>query len=253
MPLNPFVPKTDAGDAVAIDNNAGETLAIDDGGGSITVDGSVSVSNFPATQPVSGTVTANQGTPNTTANAWPAKVTDGTNTATVTAGGLLKVDGSSVTQPVSGTVTANAGSGTFTVGQATGTNLHSVIDSGSITVSNAAGASAVNIQDGGNSITVDGTIATTFPSSSSSAVTSVASSATNVTLLASNASRKMATFYNDSTKGLFLKLGTTASATSFTTKLNSGDYYELPLPVYTGQIDGIWASANGSARITELT
>lgn len=33
-------------------------LPISDGGGAITVDGSVSVSNFPATQPVSGTVTA---------------------------------------------------------------------------------------------------------------------------------------------------------------------------------------------------
>jgi hypothetical protein len=32
------------------------------------------------------------------------------------------------TQPISGTVTANAGAGTFTVGQATGTNLHTVVD-----------------------------------------------------------------------------------------------------------------------------
>jgi hypothetical protein len=43
----------------------------------------VSVSNFPATQPVSGTVTANQGTPNSAANKWPVSVTDGTNTAQV--------------------------------------------------------------------------------------------------------------------------------------------------------------------------
>lgn len=37
------------------------------------------------------------------------------------------------TQPISGTVTANAGTGNFTVTQATGTNLHTVVDSGSIT------------------------------------------------------------------------------------------------------------------------
>ena len=43
------------------------------------------VSNFPATQPVSGTVTANQGTANTAANAWPAKITDGTNVTAVKA------------------------------------------------------------------------------------------------------------------------------------------------------------------------
>ena len=55
------------------------------------VSGSVSVSNFPATQPVSGTVTANQGTANTAANAWPHKVTDGTNTAAVKAASTAAV------------------------------------------------------------------------------------------------------------------------------------------------------------------
>lgn len=45
----------------------------------------VSGTFFQATQPVSGTVTANQGTANTAANAWFAKITDGTNTAAVKA------------------------------------------------------------------------------------------------------------------------------------------------------------------------
>jgi hypothetical protein len=40
-----------------------------------------------------------------------------------------------------------------------GANNDVTVTSGSITVANAAGASAVNIQDGGNSITVDGTVA----------------------------------------------------------------------------------------------
>jgi hypothetical protein len=39
----------------------------------------VEVSNFPSTQPVSGTVTSNQGTPNSLANGWPVEITDGTN------------------------------------------------------------------------------------------------------------------------------------------------------------------------------
>lgn len=42
--------------------------------GEVVVSGTVEVSNFPATQPVSGTVTANQGAPNTIANAWPSLV-----------------------------------------------------------------------------------------------------------------------------------------------------------------------------------
>lgn len=86
----------------------------------------------------------------------------------------------------------------------------------------------------------------------SSTVSSVASSATNVTLLASNAARRMATIYNDSTQILYLKVGSaTASSTSYTTQLTPNAYYEVPFPVCTGIIDGIWASANGSARITE--
>src|SRR6266568_42031 len=50
--------------------------------GHVTVDNaSIAVTGtfFQATQPVSGTVTANQGTANTLANKWPVQVTDGTN------------------------------------------------------------------------------------------------------------------------------------------------------------------------------
>lgn len=90
-------------------------------------------------------------------------------------------------------------------------------------------------------------------SSGTSAVTSVASSITSVSLLAVNNSRRMATFYNDSTAVLYLKLGATASTTSYTVQLVAGAYYELPWKAYTGAIDGIWAAANGNVRITELT
>ena len=83
--------------------------------------------------------------------------------------------------------------------------------------------------------------------------TSVASNVANVTLLAANANRKGAMITNDGSNNLFLKLGATASSTSFTAKLIAGAYYELPYPVYTGVIDGIWDVATGSARITELT
>lgn len=72
--------------------------------------------------------------------------------ATVSAANALKVDNSGVTQPVSGTVAATQ-SGTWVLGANSG------IDVGDVTINNASGAAAVNIQDGGNSITVDGTVA----------------------------------------------------------------------------------------------
>jgi hypothetical protein len=71
---------------------------------SVTV---TNVSSFPtplAVQPVSGTVTANQG------GTWTVQPG---NTANTTA---WKVDGSAVTQPISGTITANQGTNPWTVG-----------------------------------------------------------------------------------------------------------------------------------------
>lgn len=83
-------------------------------------------------------------------------------------------------------------------------------------------------------------------------ISSVLSSILNVTLLTANASRVGVTIFNDSTSILFLKLGAVASATSYTVQMGSNTYYEVPFG-YAGQIDGIWVSANGSARIGELT
>ena len=85
-------------------------------------------------------------------------------------------------------------------------------------------------------------------------VTSVTSVATNsVPLLASNPGRRMAMFFNSSTAVLYLKFGLTASLTSYTVQLAAGQYYELPSPAYTGEIDGIWASQNGAVLVTEIT
>lgn len=88
--------------------------------------------------------------------------------------------------------------------------------------------------------------------STTSALTNVAASASNVTVLALNAQRRGATIYNDSTVVLYLKLGATASATSFTVKMQPDGYFEVPAG-YTGIIDGIWASATGNARVTEIS
>lgn len=79
----------------------------------------------------------------------------------------------------------------------------------------------------------------------------VNSSATNVTLLSANSTARGRTVYNDSTAVLYLKFGATATSSSYTVQLASGAYYEFPQPCYTGQVDGIWASANGAARTTE--
>lgn len=84
----------------------------------------------------------------------------------------------------------------------------------------------------------------------------VASSASSVNLFAASADPYAETdvlgrtVFNDSTQVLYLKFGATASASSYTVQIAAGGYYEFPRPIYAGQVDGIWASANGNARLT---
>src|SRR5579884_2249669 len=116
--------------------------------GALRVDASattqpVSGTFWQATQPISaaslplptGAATAAKQPALGTAGAASSDVLTVQGIASMTA---LKVDGSGVTQPISGTITANAGTGTFTVGQATGSNLHTVVDSGAITATTNA-------------------------------------------------------------------------------------------------------------------
>lgn len=95
---------------VAGKDGAGDLIPV-----SVDSSGNVNV-NLAGTVPVTGTVTANQGTAAALASAWPMKLTDGTLTNTFTANGL-KVDGSAVIQPVSqsGTWNINNISGTISL------------------------------------------------------------------------------------------------------------------------------------------
>jgi hypothetical protein len=83
-------------------------------------------------------------------------------------------------------------------------------------------------------------------------LSNVAAAASSVTVLAANASRRRVIIHNDSPSKLRLKFGATASLTSFTLALNAYETYESPSRAYKGIIDGIWDSATGSARVTEM-
>ena len=216
---------------------------------------------------VSGTVTANVGSTNglaldatLTGGTQRTKLTDGSNnvalTNTTPAGseyGLIVRNIPSGTQTVTGTVI---------VTQATAANLNTTANIGTtggiaLDATITARLNTLGQKTSANSAPVvlasdQSAIPVTSATSSTSAVTSVAASVTTVNLLAINTSRKGATFYNDSASFLYLKLGATASTTSFTVKIAPSGYYEVPSS-YTGVIDGIWVSAVGSARITQLT
>ncbi len=87
-------------------------------------------------------------------------------------------------------------------------------------------------------------------STQTATLTSVASSATTVVLFAAKSSARSRTVFNESTAVLYVAFAATASVTAYTTQIQPSGYYEIP-GVYGGTVSGIWASANGSARLTE--
>lgn len=177
---------------------------------------------------VDGTVTANlSATDNAVLDSIDAAVN-----------GTLTVDGSGVTQPIS------AVSLPLPTGAATAANQQTdALTDTELRASDVA-------------VTMDGEVVETKESRSSSASTSsTADTTTSSTLLASNSNRLGATVVNDSSASLYLLLGTgTASATNYTIKLGTDDYYEVPFN-YTGRLTGAWASdpGDGAARVTEIT
>lgn len=89
-------------------------------------------------------------------------------------------------------------------------------------------------------------------SSSTSALTNVSGSASTGTLLAANTSRKKAVIVNDSSATLYVLYGAgTASATNYTVRLYPND--TLIEENFNGILVGIWSSATGTARVTEMT
>lgn len=82
--------------------------------------------------------------------------------------------------------------------------------------------------------------------------TNVAASASSITLLERNADREHFKIVNDSAAWLYVdETGGTASTTDYTVSIPPGDYYESGEHVSVMRITGIWASAVGTARLSE--
>ncbi len=95
----------------------------------------------------------------------------------------------------------------------------------------------------------------TYPSQgSSAALTSVSGNASSVPLLAANNNRKTFFVYNESPATLYLAWSGTASLTSYTSQVPPNNLYEMPnASTWQGAVSGIWTSAVGAARITEVS
>jgi len=97
-----------------------------------------------------------------------------------------------------------------------------------------------------NTLTLD------LPKASTINAAEKAASGTNQQLLDANPDRLGATIYNNGTGTLFLEFDSPASPTTgFTVKVKADSYYEIPFG-YTGAVDGVWQSPNGTARVREF-
>ncbi len=188
---------------VEITNEIGNPIPVNDAGGSLTVDGAV-IANAGANLNTSALALEAGG--NLAGAATSLASIDGKTTiintgAVIVDGGQLGTSGSPVEVDIVaqtlGSVTVGGDVGSFqqvaitgelktVINNAAGASAVNVQDGGntltvdgSVSVSNAAGASAVNIQDGGNTITVDGTVNATC-SGSVSVSNAAGASAVNI-------------------------------------------------------------------------
>lgn len=214
IPLNVFV------------TNAGSPIPISDGNGSITVDGTF----WQATQPVSLA----------TLPALPA----GTNTIGAISNTSFNCNQSGTwnISDISGTVSLPTGAATSAL-QSTGNSSLASIDGKFPSLGTKTSSSSVSV---------------TLAFASTSTITTVASSTASVTLVAANNSRKTLVILNDSTANLYIALNASAASTTNYSLFLGAKVGDTPSSLvlngadYSGEIRGIWTTANGFARITEI-
>jgi len=215
------------------------------------ITGTVTVSNFPATQAVS-------------LASVPTHAISGTVTAVVLAydesnddlgelrsysigsrGGALQIVGPSY----AGAVTANTLPcvpifGSVTIGSAlpAGTNSIGVVTIGAGTVTIGAGTAQIGTVTA-NTFAVQGTAVTTSNFTSTTASTVLASF---------NATREVLTIFNEGAGNLHICAGATCTTIAYQVRLSSGDYYEVPNHQTTITHSAVFATA-GTARVCQVS
>lgn len=100
-----------------------------------------------------------------------------------------------------------------------------------------------------------GTGWTETPSTLGTGTYAVTASIAAAVLFAPNPNAIFRSIYNHSTAAMYVKRGSGASADSFSFVIGAGRYFEFPLMgdgrPYRGLVTAAWATANGSAKITE--
>jgi len=204
-----------------------EPVSVDDNGGSLTVDGTV-------TAAVTGTVNLDRGNNSN----FPLFIT-----------GSIDALASGI-QQVTGTV---AISGPVTINQPV-TVTGSVIANVTGTVNLDRGNSGVSPLFMTGTVGISGQVTTDFAIHTAASGTFFPTSTTVITLAASSITRRGLTIYNESNKAMYIKFGAGATLSDYTYKIFSDDGWVMPDFLYSGIITAIWASAGtNGAQITVVT
>lgn len=201
------------------------TQAITDMRGAVS--GSVvSISNFPSSQVISGTVTANP----------------------------------TGTQTIGGTVTANIN--TFpdatTIGEqiAQGFTNYGSFDvsiSGTANVSGTVTLGASTSQIGSVTASISNSVVTFYPMQGTSVSNTNFNSVTaSTTLVSEVANREVLTVFNEGAGNLHISPGATCTTISYQVRLSAGDYWECPQGQLSLAHSAVFATA-GTARVTQVS
>jgi hypothetical protein len=225
-------------------------VPISDGGGSVTVDGTVAVSGVSGSVAVTGPLTDTQ----LRAVAVPVSGTFWQAAQPITDnGGSLTVDGTVAASNLPTTVDTNSG-----VKSASTVRMVLATDQPQLTNALKVDGSAVTQPVSGTfwqatqPVSVAATLTTKEVRAATPAQSSVSVTTSSTSILASNSNRLGATIWNEGAQIAYVKLGATASTTSYSVQLATGAYYEVPFN-YTGAIDGITSTSTAQLRITEMT
>jgi hypothetical protein len=247
---------SDSTGIVSVDDNGG-TLSVDDGGSSLTVDGQVSLAT--GTNDIGAVVVS------AVVDPLPAGNNNIGNVDVLTMPDVA-LDASTLAALETITIGTQLPAGVNNIGDVDVVSLPGTVASDITAIKTAT--EVIDNAIAGSEMQVDVVAALpagtnnigdvdvlTLPASSTATLSNVATSNSSVTLLTANSLRRGAVIYNDALVVMYVKFGTTASATSFTYYLAAGATLELPVSpaIYTGRIDAILASSTGTARVTELT
>ena len=204
------------------------------------VTGSVSVLNFPASQAVTFSAVSISNFPSTQ----PVSI------ESVTVGNTVTIAGT-VTASISGTVPISISS--VTVGNSVTIGSLPALVAGTAQIGSVT-ASISNSVTIGSLPAISGTVtANTFALQGTAVTTSNFTSTTASTVLADyNATREVLTIFNEGAGNLHICAGATCTTIAYQVRLSAGDYYEVPNHQTTITHSAVFATA-GTARVTQVS